>query len=116
MSTQTVSDTPVIEWDDGVVFVFSWSSKKYYGGLIHLQVAQANATGTQTQVTNILQTLSQTQFQVSSDPQSWMDTIKSASRSSGNKVVITFDDSTSVHYTTQVGTSYDLQVLYSLAG
>ena len=114
MSSQTVSAVPTIEWDDGVVFIFSFGDPTLYAGVVHVQVAQATASGTQTQVSAILQTLNQTQIQVASDPQSWLDTVKTAARG-GKAINITYDTAF-VHYTTQIATSYDLQLLYSLAG
>jgi len=74
MSIQSISVTPKIEWDDGVVFIFSWNNRQFLSGFAHLQVALALAVGTQTQINAILQQLSQTQVQTSTDPQSWLET------------------------------------------
>jgi len=113
MTIQTASQVaPALVWDDGVVFIFSFTfnGTQYYGGFPHMQVALANATGTQTQVSNILQSIKQTQLQFQTDPGCWIDTLKN------NKAVdIVFDDSTSVNYTTQTAQPYALQVLYSIA-
>jgi hypothetical protein len=111
---QTVSAVPQIEWDDGVVFVFSWNSQQFFAGFVHLQIAVANAVGTTTQVSAILQQLQQTQVQFSSDPQSWLETVKNAARAT-KPINITFDTNF-VPYTTQSGQSFNLQQLYSIAG
>jgi hypothetical protein len=114
---QTVSAVPQIEWDDGVVFVFSWNSQQFFAGFVHLQIAVANAVGTTTQVSAILQQLQQTQVQFSSDPQSWLETVKNAARATNptKPINITFDTNF-VPYTTQTGQSFNLQQLYSIAG
>ena len=113
MTIQTATQVaPTLVWDDGVVFIFSFTfnGTQYYGGFPHMQIALANATGSQTQVNKVLQTLQQSQLQVTTDPGCWIDTLKN------NKAVdIVFDDSTSVNYTTQTAQPYDLQVLYSIA-
>ena len=111
---QILSAVPQIEWDDSVVFVFSWNNQQFYAGFVHLQVAVASAVGTTTQVSAILQQLQQTQVQFSSDPQSWLETVKNAARNSKN-ITITFD-ANFVPYTTQTGQNFDLQQLYSIAG
>jgi hypothetical protein len=111
---QTVLAAPQIEWDDSVVFVFSWNNQQFYAGFVHLQIAVANAVGTTTQVSSILQQLQQTQVQFSSDPQSWLETVKNAARAK-TSINITFDTNF-VPYTTQTGQSFNLQQLYSIAG
>lgn len=115
MAIQNLSVVPTIEWDDSVVFVFSWNNRQFFAGFVHLQIAVANAVGTTTQITNILQQLAQTQLQASSDPQSWLDTAKNAARN-GKSITITFDDAQSTVYTTQTNQSFTLQQLFSLAG
>src|SRR5260370_18516735 len=89
---QTVSAVPQIEWDDGVVFVFSWNSQQFFAGFVHLQIAVANAVGTTTQVSAILQQLQQTQVQFSSYPQSWLETLKKPAMATNptNPINITF--------------------------
>jgi hypothetical protein len=114
MAVQTVNDVPVIEWDDSVVFVFSWSNRQFFGGFVHLQISAASATGIATQV-GAIQTTAQTQVQAASDPQSWLDTVKNAKRASTN-IAITFDDTLSTIYTTLTGVNFTLQQLFSLAG
>ncbi|SIO63185.1 hypothetical protein SAMN05443247_09622 [Bradyrhizobium erythrophlei] len=115
MTVQNQSAVPTVEWDDGVVFVFSWNNRQFFAGFVHLQIALANAVGTTTQITAILQQLAQTQLQSSSDPQSWLDTVKNGSRN-GNKVAIVFDDALSAVYSTQTGQNFTLQQLFSIAG
>jgi hypothetical protein len=115
MTTQTQSVVPSIEWDDSVVFVFSWNNQQFFAGFVHLQIALASAVGTTTQITNILQQLAQTQLQASSDPQSWLDTVKNAARNS-KAITITFEDAISTVYTTQTNQSFTIQQLFSIAG
>ena len=94
MTIQTASQVaPALIWDDGVVFIFSFSFNgvTYNAGFPHVQIALANASGTQTQVSKILQTMQQSQLQVTTDPGCWIDTLKT------NKAVdIVFDDSSSI--------------------
>lgn len=118
MSVQTVQQTVTIEWDDSVVIVFSFNGTagKVFCGFPHTVVATQSQTGSQTQVSAILQTLQQVGIQVSLDPATWVETIKNGSRASGNKITIVYEDSTSVNYTTQTGTIFQLQQLFSLAG
>jgi hypothetical protein len=116
MTVQTVNEVPVIEWDDSVVFVFSWSNKQFFGGFVHLQISAASATGIATQI-GAIQTTAQTQVQAASDPQSWLDTVKNAKRATPpSPIAITFDDSLSTIYTTLTGVNFTLQQLFSLAG
>ena len=115
MAIQSPSVVPSIEWDDSVVFVFSWNNQQFFAGFVHLQIAVASAVGTTTQITNILQQLAQTQIQASSDPQSWLDTVKNAARN-GKAITVVFDDATSTVYTSQTNQSFTLQQLFSLAG
>lgn len=115
MAVQTQIVVPSVEWDDSVVFVFSWNNRQFFAGFAHLQIALANAVGTTTQITSILQQLVQTQVQASSDPQSWLDTVKNAARN-GKGITITFEDAVSAVYTTQTAQSFTLQQLFSLAG
>jgi len=113
MTIQTATQVaPTLVWDDGAVFIFSFvfNGSTYYAGFPHVQIALASATGTQTQVNKVLQTLQQSQLQITTDPGCWIDTLKN------NKAVdITFDDSTSVNYTTLTAQPYALQDLYSIA-
>jgi hypothetical protein len=52
--------------------------------------------------------------QLSNDPATWVETVKYGAR--GNSITITYDDSTSVNYTTQTAQPYSLQQLFSIAG
>lgn len=118
MTTQTVSAQPNIEWDDSVVFVFSFpdsGGNKQFAGFVHIQVAIASAVGSNTQVTQAVQVVNQQQIQFSTDPQSWIETVKNAARNNGS-IVITYDDSINQLYTTQTTQSFQLQQLYSITG
>ena len=117
MSIQTVTQVGVtIEWDDSVVFVFSFQgpSGQVFCGFPHQQVALANQTGTQTQVSAILQTLQQMQLQVTTDPGTWIETLKQGAR--GGKINIVYEDSISAKYTTQTTKDFDLYQLFSITG
>jgi hypothetical protein len=72
MTVQVVVVNPTIEWDDGLVFVFSFSGANnttIFCGIIHVVLAVQLTTGQQAQVTPLLQAISQNSFQGSSDPQ-----------------------------------------------
>jgi hypothetical protein len=115
MTIQTALNTvPAIEWDDTVVFVFSWNNQQFFSGFVHLQISLASAIGIATQIGNIT-TQVQNQAQVAGDPQSWIDTVKNAARNNKG-IAITFEDQQSTIYTTQTNTSFTLQTLFSLAG
>ena len=118
MSATSVTTRPSIVWDDSVVFIFSFdhNGTTWYGGFVHLGYQYQQTVGSSTQVTTILQNTTQQGVQFSSDPQTWLDTVKSSSRSSGQNIVITYDDTINYSYTTQTGYTFQLQVLYSLAG
>ena len=116
MSTQTLNVVPNIEWDDGVMFVFSWNQGQTLAGFTHIQISLANAVGSQTQVSALVQQISQSQVQFASDPQSWLDTVKTAARSGKATIAVTFDDSVSANYTTATGRIFILQQLFSVAG
>jgi hypothetical protein len=122
VSVQTVSATPNIEWDDSVVFVFSFNaptgdggSQQFFCGFVHMQLQLAVAVGSSVQVTAIVQQTNQQQIQFASDPQSWLDTVKNAARN-GKTLSIVFEDAISVPYTTQTVQNFTLQQLFSLAG
>ena len=105
-----------IEWDDSVVLIFSFTDRgtTYYAGFTHLTFAAQNAVGTQKQINQITQVLSQNAIQVSGDPQSWVETVKNAGR--GNTIKVVYEDSISTPYTTTTAQSYDLQLLHSISG
>jgi hypothetical protein len=122
MTVQTVLNvTPIVEWDDSAVFVFSFTDNngnKQFAGFPHIPVAVAIAQGSQTQVTALTQAVSQQQLQISVDPQTWIETVKNAARnaSANMKITITFDDAQNIAYTTLTGLQFQLQMLHSLAG
>jgi hypothetical protein len=118
MSATTASQVSVtIEWDDGVMLVFSFpgASGTLYAGFPHVVPAWQNQTGTQTQLSATVQSIVQSAVQISGDPATWVETVKYAARG-GNKIDIVYDDSTSVNYTTQTANPFALQQLYSLHG
>ena len=118
MAIQTTSAVPQIQWDDGGVFIFAFqgnSGAQFSAGFVHLQIQLAVAVGSAVQVTAILQQINQQQIQFASDPQSWVETIKS-DQLSNNAITIAFEDATSVQYTTQTNQSFQLQQLFSVAG
>ena len=116
MSVQTVQTSVEIEWDDGVVIIFSFAGTdgKIYCGFPHVVPAWQNQTGTQTQVSATVQKIQQSAMQISGDPATWVETVKQGARN--GKITIVYDDSTNTNYTTATATPYQLQVLYSLAG
>jgi hypothetical protein len=119
MSAQTVTVTPSIAWDDSVVFIFSFtgaSGSTTYAGFVHQQIQLSSVTGSQTQVTAILQIIQQQGIQVSTDPQSWIEAIKNATRNTSNQIIVTYDDTLNVNYTTQTNQTFQLQELYSVTG
>jgi hypothetical protein len=118
MAFKPVTAVPRIEWDDSVVFVFSFvdGGTRFFAGFVHQQLSQATVVGSQTQVSSILAQIVQTQLQVASDPQSWLDTVKSASRNN-TAIEIRYEDAISTVYTTQFANlSFTLQQLFSLMG
>lgn len=116
MSAVTTTATQVaIEWDDSVMFVFSFNDStntQRFAGFPHMGVQVQS--GTNTQVTRILQTVSA--VQVSNDPQTWIETVKNAARNPNAQLKIVFDDSTSTPFTTVTNQSFSLQLLFSIAG
>src|SRR5262249_17392226 len=118
MSTVTVSATPNIEWDDSVVFVFSFTGPGGPGfvcGFVHAQPTVAIAAGSSVQINNIIQQTQQKQVQATLDSQSWVDTVKNAVRNN-KSITITFDDAVNTVYTTQTNQSFTLQQLFSVVG
>ncbi len=117
MSQQTASQIGVtIEWDDGVMIVFSFqgASGTLYCGFPHLVPAWQSQSGTQTQVSQTVQSISQSAVQISGDPATWVETVKYGAR--GNKITVVYDDTINVNYTTQTANPYQLQQLYSIHG
>lgn len=118
MSLQTASQVGVtIEWDDGIMIVFSFqgaSNTTLYCGFPHIVTAVQSQTGTQTEITTRVQSMTQSGVQYSGDPATWVETVKYGAR--GNKITIDYDDSTNVNYTPQTGNPFQLQLLYSVRG
>jgi hypothetical protein len=116
MSVQTVTVPLKVEWDDSVVLVFSFDGPagRTFCGFVHQILATQFVSGSQTQISPILQVIQQQGIQVSLDPQTWVETVKTAAR--GGQAVVVFDDATSVVYTTQTNLSLTLQTLFSVAG
>lgn len=119
MSATTASGISVtIEWDDSVMLVFSFTpsgGSKQYCGFPHIIPAWQSQSGTQTEVSARVQSISQAAFQISGDPATWVETVKYGSRD-GKTINVTYDDTTNVNYTTSTATSYQLQLLYSING
>lgn len=121
VSIQTVSTSINIEWDDGAVMIFSFSDQgtTYYCGFVHQIGALQVQTGTQTQskINPDVQYLQQQAFQVTLDPQTWVETAKFAHRDQkNNKLLIVYDDTTNFNYTTVTTKSFQLQAVYSVTG
>jgi hypothetical protein len=118
MSATTASQVSVtIEWDDSVMIVFSFQNSAgstVYCGFPHIVAAWQNQSGTQTQVSAKVQSVTQSAVQVSGDPATWVETVKYGAR--GNKITIDYDDTISVNYTTQTANPFQLQLLYSIRG
>lgn len=117
MSVQSVLASVVIEWDDGAVIIFSFTGaagSKVFCGFPHIVPAWQNQTGTQTQVTATVQSITQSAIQISADPATWVETVKQGARN--GKITIVYDDATKTNYTNSNATPYQLQQLFSLAG
>jgi glutamine synthetase type III len=114
MATQNASSKATIEWDDGALYVFSFTGvagTKQFGGFIHLAVAQQ--FGQQVQVSATVQQVTQTQL--APDPQTWIETLKNSHRS-GASLSITYEDTVNAQVTTVTNQSFQLQQIFSLAG
>jgi hypothetical protein len=118
MTIQTVQSALTIEWDDSVVFVFSFTGTagKQFAGFVHQILALQSVTGSQTQVTAVLQTVQQNGIQVSLDPQTWVETVKNVARNTQTQAKVVYDDTASVTYTTGTNQSFTLQQLFSVTG
>ena len=117
MSVKSYTGGVLINWDDSVVMVFSFQDggTTYYCGFTHVGVALQNTVGSQTQINSIVQTISQNALQISADPQTWVETIKTGARGT-SAISIVYDDSTNIPYTTNTAQNFQLQILYSVAG
>lgn len=129
MALQTATSGFKIAWDDGVMFIFSFTDAAgttLFCGFPHQVLAVANLTGSQTQVTAILAQVTSAQVQISADPATWVETVKTAARGSAGAQTVTYDDSITTNYTTTLlsgsplaptpGQNFTLQLLYSIAG
>ena len=122
MSATTLSTSVQIVWDDSVVLIFQFtdtSGKTQTCGFLHFGIQAQTQSGSNTQVNAILQITMQQGLQVSNDPGTWVETVKYGARGTSNQaqeILITYDDSTSVPYTTQTAQPYNLQLLYSISG
>lgn len=127
-----------IVWDDGFMFIFSFDDPANPGqtlfcGFPHQVLSVASQAGTQIQVSPIQSQITNLQFQVSADPATWVETIKTAARGGGQQpggAQVSYDDSISSTYTQQLvvpatagspatvtqGTAFTLQLLYSIVG
>jgi hypothetical protein len=116
MSTKTVTTGVSIIWDDSIVLVFQFTDggTTYQAGFLHVGFQAQSQWGSTTQVSAILQQTAQQGVQISNDPGTWVETVKYGAR--GNQISLTYDDSTTVNYTTQTAQPYNLQILYSVAG
>jgi hypothetical protein len=117
MSTKVFTGAVSIEWDDSVVMVFSFvdGGTTFFAGFTHVGIALQNTIGTQTQINAITQTINQNAIQISADPQTWVETVKTGARPNGS-IKVVYDDSTSIPYTTQTAQPFSLQILFSIAG
>lgn len=122
MSTRTFTGNPAIEWDDSVVLVFSFTEggTRFYAGFVHQIFSIQMTTGTQTQLSTILQSIQQTAIQQALDPGTWVETVKAGARGAGAtppvSISVVFDDVINVPYTTQTGQSFQLALLYAIYG
>lgn len=122
MSAVTVTTSVQIVWDDSVVLVFKFSDSSgadQYCGILHFGIQAQSQSGSNTQVSQILQVTAQQGIQISNDPGTWIEVIKYGSRSSGGQtpqITIVYDDTINVPYTTQTAQPYTLQQLYSITG
>ena len=111
------------------MFIFSFTDvtgTQLFCGFPHEVLAVANLAGTQTQVTAILAQVNSAQVQVSADPATWVETVKTGARGSSGTQTVSYDDSITTNYTTTLlsgnplaatpGQNFTLQLLYSVAG
>jgi hypothetical protein len=131
MGKETAGTPFTIEWDDGAMFIFSFTDangSKQFCGFPHQALGLANLQGTQTQINAITQQIVQSQVQVTTDPATWIETVKTGARGGGGgKQMVTYDDTISTQYTATLlapgtppsvmpGPNFTLQVLYSITG
>lgn len=122
MSATTFTTSVQIVWDDSVVLIFQFtdsSGNTQHCGFLHFGIQSQTQVGSNTQVSQILTTTQQQGLQVSNDPATWVETVKYGARGTTaqpQQITITYDDSTSVAYTTQTAQPFQLQELYSING
>ena len=85
-------------------------------GVVHVVLAIQLTTGQQAQITPLLHAISQSSFQGSSDPQTWIEAVKTSARDPSKKITVVYDDALSTIYTTLTNQSFALQFLPSLSG
>jgi hypothetical protein len=113
------------------MFIFSFtgaSGNKLFCGFPHQALSLSALTGTQTQVTSILAQIQQSQVQATTDPATWIETVKTGARAgSGGNQTVSYDDGISFQYTQtlltpgnpptiSLGQNFTLQALYSITG
>lgn len=119
MAVHDVLQVPTIEWDDGLVYIFSltFGGQKLFAGFIHMQAAVAAQVqkATNTQINDKVQEsiALAVQVQLATDPGCWIDTLKNGLRTT-TPVKIVFDDATNWNYTTKTGINFKLQALHSI--
>jgi hypothetical protein len=118
MSTQTFTGNVQIVWDDSVVLVFSFQgpSGQLNAGFMHQIFSVQLTQGSQTQISQTLQSVQQSSVQLALDPATWVETVKTGARGTSNPITVVYDDTLSVHYTNSQAQGFDLQLLYSIAG
>jgi hypothetical protein len=122
MSAVTLPTSVEIVWDDSVVLIFKFTDSggaDQYCGILHFGIQAQSQSGSNTQVSQILQVTAQQGIQVSNDPGTWIEVIKYGSRGTAGQtpqITIVYDDTINISYTTQTGVGYQLQQLYSITG
>jgi hypothetical protein len=123
MVMQTVKNPSNLQivWDDGVMLVFSFTAADGVAtincGIVHL--APHIQVGRAPPPTSAIQISMQESGQLYGDPQTWIETIKSAARGSIPNIQIDYEDQVGIFYNSwnlNSQSSFALQVLYSLAG
>ena len=119
MSAQTFTGNVQIVWDDSVVLVFSFqdpSGQQLFAGFMHQIFSVQLTQGSQTQISVILQNIQQQSIQLALDPATWVETVKTGARGTGNPITVVYDDTINVNYTNSLAQPFQLQQLYSIAG
>src|SRR5271163_824400 len=125
MVRQTVKNPSNLQivWDDGVMLVFSFTAADGITtvncGIVHL-APDSQTAGFQSPI-NTIQNIIRNSIQIYGDPQTWVETIKSAARGRLPNIQIDYDDQFIITYASNSlvvsnPPSFTLQVLYSLAG